>query len=117
MWCCTREWEEGAICADEAMKIPKKVKCGCFVYEVEFMEVIEHSGNTDILGLCISDENKILLKKSLKKTPQKLSEVFLHECMHMIEDCYNLPLGEKKVEALGMAIYDFLRNNKIEVHH
>jgi len=99
------------------MKIPKKVKSGCLEYKVEYFKFAEDKwkqkeGARDLWGYCDHDTETIYLKKGMR--PARKLEVFLHESFHMIEESWDISLGEKRVNLLGMAMCDFLKRNKID---
>jgi len=94
------------------MKIPKQVYICGQVFDVVQKKELSYDGE-HLLGLCIPNECKIFIKKGLTK--EKRVEVFIHECLHAIDENRNLKLGEKKVNTLGIEIIRFIRENKIDL--
>jgi len=92
------------------MKIPKTVKVGAYTYKVEFVDTLKHEGN-DLLGLCDNESYTISIVKKLKPIPLKV--VFLHECLHAIENVYGCVLGENKVNKFDHYLVDYLIENKL----
>ena len=94
------------------MKIPRnKVKIGAYDYKIKWKKNITHNDN-ELWGLCDHDSCEISLSKNMGS--DRLGEVFMHECLHVMEEVYGIKLGEKKVNALGMALLAFFKDNKIE---
>lgn len=92
------------------MNIPPVVKIGAYDYKIIEKDKIEHEGNK-LWGLCDREENVIYLQKGMKRKKEK--EVFLHECLHAIEESYGLNLGESKVNILGLALMALIDDNKL----
>ena len=92
------------------MKIPEVVKIGAYDYKVVEVDKLVHEGK-ELLGLCDRENNVISLLKGMK--PKKEKEVFIHECLHAIEESYGITLGEKKVNLLGLAIMALISDNKL----
>ena len=93
------------------MRVPKTIKVGCFDFQVVWEEKIEH-GDDECWGLCDDNERKFVFASRLKKDPQRLKEIVLHECLHSIEHVYNVSLGEKKVDILAKALLALLEENQ-----
>lgn len=98
------------------MKLLRKVKIGCLTYEVKYVKDVpkEYKSKVkslDLWGFCDHDSQSIYLKVGMSK--ERLREVFIHECLHMIEEAYGINLGEKKVNTLGLAIADLIKTNRI----
>ena len=92
------------------MKIPEVVKIGAYDYKVVEVEDLQLDGKSS-LGVCDRETNIIQLEKGMK--PKKEKEVFIHECLHAIEDSYGIDLGEKRVNLLALAIMALISNNKL----
>lgn len=91
------------------MRIPKKVLiCG------QDFEVVRQKDLVD-MGICMVEECTIKLRKGLNK--EKRKEVFLHECLHAIDENTNMELGEDKVNTLGIHILALIKNNKLDFLH
>lgn len=90
------------------MKVPKKIKILGQDYNVIEKEDAKMEG---IMGLCLSDDCEIHLRKSMPE--DKKGEVFLHEVVHAIAETLNLKLTENQVNNLGVGLYGFLASNKI----
>lgn len=94
------------------MKIPKKVKIGIYTYKIKEVEDLKDEKNNPCWGLCEHSEHTIYLKKGMIEP--RLSEVFLHECLHGIEESFGIDLGEKKVNQIGLALMAFIIDNKLD---
>lgn len=95
------------------MKIPKgKVKVGAYEYKIVFKSKVKHKGK-DLWGLCDRENHVIYLAKGMPE--DRLMEVFLHETIHAIEESYDVHLGEKKTNMLGLALLALFKDNKIEI--
>lgn len=88
------------------MKIPDSVHILGQDYKVE------RRGKKDmpkLLGWCDVNKNVVQLRDTL--SGDKLGEIFLHECIHAIEQQMSLDLTEKQVNSLGVGVYAFLKDN------
>ena len=92
------------------MNIPEVIKIGAYDYKVVEKDDIEHEGNK-LWGLCDREANVIFLQKGMK--PKKEKEVFIHECLHAIEESYGVHLGENRVNMLGLALMALISDNKL----
>ena len=97
------------------MKIPKKIKVGGKVYDIEenynFSERFDRMGHTNP-DLCeIKITHKSLVGKKLNQ--QVIEEVFWHEVVHCIDHTYNAGnLDEDTVKRFGEGLYQVLNDNK-----
>lgn len=94
------------------MKIPSKVKIGAYDYKVEWVKELKDE-KAKLWGLCDRENHIIFLDKGLRG--RRRIEVFLHECLHGMEESYDIELGEKKVSVLGLALLAFFVDNKLEI--
>lgn len=94
------------------MKIPRsKVKIGAYKYKIVKKKNITYNGK-ELDGLCDRENQIIYLDSGLKG--EKLFLVFIHECLHAIEEAYDIPqLSERVVSRLDHALTAFLIDNKI----
>lgn len=94
------------------MNIPRKVKVGPYTYTVVRKREIKEEGK-EMLGLCDREKHAIYMTSGMEKKKEK--EVFLHECLHAIEDSYGISLGENKVNVLGLALMALIDDNKLRL--
>ena len=87
-----------------------RVKIACDYWDIEFQEKPVQDAEL-CRGYCIASERKIVLQEELSDT--RLMETFLHESLHAIDDAYRIGLTETQVNVLGVALIDFIRENKI----
>jgi len=92
------------------MRIPKTVKIGAYIYKIIHKSKVTHKG-VSLTGLCDNDSFEIVLEKGLSGA--ELMVVFMHECLHAIEYCHEIKLGENKVKRLDHAIVAFLTDNNL----
>lgn len=90
------------------MKIPKKVIICGQTFDVVYMKELSEDGQK-LLGKIDTSDNKIYLKNGMAKDRE--AEVFLHECIHGLDENLDIGLGEKRVGILGVTIYSFLKTN------
>lgn len=64
------------------------------------------------LGICDSTRNIIYLRDGMNA--DKHREVLCHECLHGMAEMLNLGLSENKINALGVALSAFLKENDIQ---
>ena len=62
-----------------------------------------------LLGWCDVNKNVIQLRDTLEG--DKLSEIFLHECIHAIEQQMSLDFSEKQVNSISVGVHAFLKDN------
>ena len=91
------------------MNIPKKIKALHLEYEVIEDRNI-HEGSTELLGQVQYIQQRILLNEGASY--QQKCETLIHEAIHALDNVYNIGLKEKQVEQLGVALYNFLEDNK-----
>lgn len=97
------------------MKIPKKIKIGGFVWQVEESEKVTTEGG--VFGSCHHAKQRIFLDPN--ETEQKKEHTLLHETMHAIwwqsglreryKDTKNLE--EEVIQALAHGVYQVLKDN------
>jgi hypothetical protein len=93
------------------MRIPKKIKICGQEFTVQYEDNLKDKGQA-LLGCCKVDGCTIYLKKRMHKNKKK--EVFLHECVHAIDENLDLRLGEKKVNILAINILSLIINNNLD---
>lgn len=96
------------------MRIPRTVKLGNHEFKVIYKKTIRHPGKNgeECYGLCDYDSHVIYLQRGMH--PSKKSEVFFHECLHAIDELFDLRLGEKKVNLLAVTVMAWIKNNRID---
>ena len=92
------------------MNIPETIKIGAYDYKMIEEDKLKLDGK-DVWGYCDREQNKIYMQKGMKSKKEK--EVFLHECLHAIEESYGISLGERKVNILGLALMALISDNKL----
>lgn len=98
------------------MKIPRTLKICGHVVKVRIVKTIKGpmAGN---LGYADLNHNEIVLCKEYEGKPLEESmraEVFLHETIHMIGQIYGIPLNEKTVRQSSGALFQVIRDNKLD---
>jgi hypothetical protein len=88
------------------MIIPPVVKILGQDFTIEFLEEKKHRG---FIGRCFPHANRIQLEEGL--CPDKMGETFLHEVLHAIDENLELGIKHKSVNRLGLALYQFLKEN------
>jgi len=95
------------------MKLPKKIKVGGIVYDIEITKV------PDVPPLCKNhadgqvdyDKCKIFIDESL---PQQLREqVLFHEIIHAIEYNNNFESEERIIQTFASNLYQVIKDNKM----
>nr|DAK86611.1 MAG TPA: peptidase [Caudoviricetes sp.] len=92
------------------MNIPKKIKALHLEYEVIEDRNI-HEGDAELFGQIQYIPQRILLNEQTSHTQK--CETLIHEVIHALDNVYNIGLEEKQVEQLGVAIYNFIEDNKV----
>lgn len=86
------------------MKIPKTLKIGGHIYEIEFVD--GEKINNDC-GEQNRARNTIKLRKDLPQS--QLEETLIHEVIHAL----NGGLKEEMVDGMAMGIYQVLKDNNL----
>ena len=97
------------------MRIPKQVRiCGQMFDVIQVIDVSTGEGKKKekLLGICDTNNTRILLKKGMSS--EKKKEVFLHECVHGIVENLDLKLEEEQVNLLGVGLLSFLKDNRLD---
>lgn len=95
------------------MNIPTRVKIGAHDYEIVFRDDLDDEN----MGTCRPSKTKIFVDSTIATSQQE--ETFFHEVIHAIYSGYGLGVGlsrddeEKQVQALGHAVYAFLKDNDL----
>ena len=85
------------------MKIPKKIKVGGLVYDVEVVDAIENSG----AQARTHHDTQIIYIRKMKQ--ERMEQTFFHELMH----CINNELTEWEVESISVGVFQVLKDNKL----
>jgi hypothetical protein len=93
------------------MKIPKTIQLCGKTFKIVYKKNLTSERGDDLLGLADVDGCKIYLLQ--RTNPEKKVEVFLHECLHIIDTDKIFGLGESKVNNLTIEILSLIRNNKL----
>jgi Zn-dependent peptidase ImmA (M78 family) len=91
--------------------IPKRIKIGCYTYDIEHIKQPIISENKVCYGTIDFDKNIISLNASYGK--QVIEQTFWHEVMHGFchERGIEMP-SEEIINTLASAIYGFIKDNK-----
>lgn len=93
-------------------KLPKKVRVGGIIYDIEHFLFSEHSRND---GLCITTASKIKINKMSYYHNQYTTYVYLHELFHAIDHTYlGNVLEEDTVIMLTKGWLNFIVSNKFD---
>jgi len=98
------------------MKIPKRVKIAGHNIRIRHRKILKLHGD-ECYGLTWNAANLIELAEKTKqgRVPKsRKEETLLHEIIHTIADKYGLDMGEKIVKRLAGALYQTLRDNKLD---
>lgn len=88
------------------MIIPNKVQILGQCYTIEFLEPKKKRG---FIGRCFPHGNHIQLSQELCE--DKMGETFIHEVLHAIDENLELGIKHKSINRLGLALYQFLKDN------
>lgn len=96
------------------VKLPKKVKIGCAVYDVKYPYKFVNNVS-DYTGLHWSTRSSILVSNKYndrERNNVKILETFMHETLHAIDYIYlNTVFEEHEINAMGVALTDILLAN------
>lgn len=90
------------------MRIPDKVKILYKNYTVVRAHNV-HNEHNDLYGQIDYGRQVIELDGQYPDEQQKAT--LIHEVVHGLDDMYRIGLGEKVVERLGVALYQFIKDN------
>ena len=93
------------------MRIPRKIKIGPHEVKVVFKKSLHDNGH-DLSGWSQPDKGIICLKYGIEKS--RRAEIFLHECIHYMDDIYALRLDEPRINVLTNAILTFIKRNNLD---
>ena len=96
------------------MRIPKTIRLCGKVFKIIYKKKIidkDLCEGAELLGKADVTECKIFLLQRLNK--EKKKEVFLHECLHIIDIDKGFGLNEMKVNNLSIEILSLITNNKL----
>lgn len=91
------------------MNIPNKVKIGYKDYTVNKVDGEVTEGNTVCYGVIHYDDGIIDISKKYSEDQQKCA--LIHECIHGIDDVFDIGLSEKQTEKMGKGLYGFMKDN------
>jgi len=98
------------------MKIPSKLKVGGFTYKV--IKNYKFREDTNLLGQADHDVLEIRISywdgSGIRRSQQKIEEIYLHEVVHCINWVYNSnELDEKTINRITNGLYQVLKDNKL----
>lgn len=88
------------------VKIPKEVRIGSYTYKIWFDE---REDDSDFKGSSLHRRHEILLNPEIH--PQHRRVTFIHEILHIINECYGISPPEGDITRLGEGIGQFLFSN------
>jgi hypothetical protein len=94
------------------MKIPKRIKIGGIIYDVNKTREPVVLGDRVCYGVIDYDQGEIALSNSY--SDQKMEQVFLHETLHGIAHDRNLTLGDKEeeiIDTFAVGLHNFIIDN------
>lgn len=91
------------------MIIPEKVKIGYKDYKVNMKDGNVIDDNALCYGNIEYDKGNINLSKLYTADQQKCT--LIHECIHGIDDIFDIDLSEEQIEKLGKGVYGFIKDN------
>ena len=94
------------------MKIPSKIKVGAYTYEVQYKKLIKDRG-IEHWGTCNREKHIIELLENMPA--DRKAEILLHECLHAIEESYDILLGERKINLLALALVALIKDNNLRI--
>lgn len=89
-------------------KIPNSFKAGKNTFKVNFINKFD-DGN--YVGLSDWNNRCIYIKKNQSK--QETVKTYLHECLHIFSDEFNIKLSEKQVQGLEKTLIYWLSSGNI----
>lgn len=94
------------------MRLPKQVVIAGHNIQIKYGRGLKLNGK-ECWGIYNDSKKTIFLRSGMDKS--RKAEIFLHECIHAIDDIHVLNLTEKAVKILGVEISGLIRNNKIKL--
>ena len=91
------------------MNIPDKVKIGFKDYKVNKVDGEVTEGNIVCYGVIHFDDGFIDISKKCSEDMQECA--LIHECVHGIDDIFDIDLSEEQIKKLGKGIYSFIKDN------
>jgi len=95
------------------MKLPKKIRIGCFDYDVRFVDDLRDLQNNRLWGNHVPAEQKINIDKSIP-SEQRVVAVLWHEILHALFDHFDIQENAKEeylVDTLSQGITMVLKDN------
>ena len=95
------------------MKLPKKIRIGCFDYDVRFVDDLRDLQNNRLWGNHVPAEQKINIDKSIP-SEQRVVVVLWHEILHALFDHFDIQENAKEeylVDTLSQGITMVLKDN------
>ena len=94
------------------MRLPNTITIAGHEIKIKYRKKLFVDGN-ECWGVYEEDSHTIYLKTGMEST--RKMEIFLHECLHVIEDIHTLHLSEKEIKLLGIELLGLIRNNNINL--
>lgn len=91
------------------MNIGNLVKIGYKDFEVNLIDRALVDGDKVLYGRIEHDFATITISKIYSEDQQKCT--FLHECIHGIDELFEIGLEEEQVRKLSKGIYQFIKDN------
>ncbi len=88
------------------IKIPKEIRIGSHTYKVWFDEREDDSG---FIGSSLHRRHEILLNPDIHIQQKRVT--FLHEALHVINECYGIRPPDEDIERLAEGIGQLLFSN------
>lgn len=93
------------------MKLPKSLVIGDSIWKIERKRLRESHYGKEVIGLCDPMTQTIIIKTGLK--PREALDTLVHECLHAIEDEYDLKIDHALIHSLESKISQLLIDNFI----
>lgn len=91
------------------MNIPESVKIGYKDYKINKSDNDVISDNTVCYGEIQYDNGVINISK--KHSEDQVNCALIHECVHGIDDIFDVGLSEEQITKLGKGLYGFIKDN------
>lgn len=91
------------------MNIPEKVRIGYVDLNVKMHDKEVILDNNVVYGKISFSTGNIDISEIYNEDQHKCT--FIHECVHGLDNVYEIGLKENQVKKLGIALYTFIRDN------
>jgi sensor histidine kinase YesM len=91
------------------VRIPEKVRVGYIDFKVIMQNQEVTCDNVVVYGKISNSDGEIVICDIYNEDQKKAT--FLHECIHGMSDCNDIGLSEKQIKKLGIAFYEFIKDN------